>query len=118
MTHTNELYMGLGSALYALAKTDGRLQPEEIENVLQALNGEPQLAVVLESFAVQDRYNIPVQEAYDFAFRRFQVNRKQLDESTKKHFVDVMESLANAHDDVSRKERDLIKRFRRDLNKL
>jgi uncharacterized tellurite resistance protein B-like protein len=110
--------MGLGSALYALAKSDGRLQPEEIENVLQVLNGEPQLKVVLEAFAVQDRYNISVQEAYNFAFRRFQTNRKHFDDDTKRHFVGIMESLANAHDDVSRKERDLIKRFRRDLNKL
>lgn len=118
MTETKELYMGLGSALYALAKTDGHLQPEETEMLKTMLMGEPNGAAVLEAFNVHDQYNVHTEEAYAYAFRRFDANRKSLDEETKKWFVQIMEKVADAYDGVSRKENDFIRRFRRDLNRL
>ncbi len=118
MTDTKELYMGLGSALYALAKTDGHLQPEESETLKTVLSGEPNGEAVLEAFHVHNQYNIHVEDAYAYAFRRFTTSRKALDEETKKRFLQLMERLADAHDGVSRKENEFIRRFRRDLGRL
>ncbi len=118
MTDTRELYMGLGSALYALAKTDGHLQPEEAETLRTVLSGEPNGDAVLEAFHVHDQYNVHVEEAYAYAFRRFATSRKALDEATKKRFLQLMEKVVDAHDGVSRKENQFIRRFRRDINRL
>lgn len=118
MTDTKELYMGLGSALYALAKTDGHLQPEETEMLRTVLSGEPDAEAVLEAFHVHDQYNVHVEEAYAYAFRRFTTSRKALDEKMKKRFLQLMEKVADAHDGVSRKENEFIRRFRRDINRL
>ena len=110
--------MGLGSALYAMAKADGRLQSEETETLRMLLLNDPDARPALEAFDIQDKYDVPAEEAYEYALRRFQAHRKHLDEATKKRFVGIMEQLANAFDDTSRKENELLKRFRRDLKKL
>jgi len=115
---SQELYLGLGSAAYALAKADGRLQSAETETLRLILLHEPQADVTLQAFDVQEQYNVSVEEAYQYAFRRFESSRQHLDEETKKQFIRVMERIAQAYDGVSRKENELLRRFRRDLNRL
>lgn len=118
MTETRELYMGLGSVLYALAKTDGHLQSEETEMLATMLVNEPNGETVLEAFHVHDQYDVDIEEAYAYAFRRFATSRKDLDEETKKRFIQIAERIADAYDGVSRKENEFIRRFRRDINRL
>lgn len=117
-TATEDLYRGLGCTLYALAKTDGRLQSEETETLRLALMGEPNGLVVLEAFDVQDQYQVSLEDAYAYAFRRFSANRQVLNDDIKKRFIQIMEQMAEAYDGVSRKESEILRRFRRDINRL
>jgi uncharacterized tellurite resistance protein B-like protein len=110
--------MGLGSAVYALAKADGQLQPAETETVKQLLTRHPHGEVAVSAYSLKEAYNVPVEEAYAFALRRFNANRHELTEPLKKEFVAILEEVAQAHDDVSRKEEAFIRRFRRDLRRL
>lgn len=113
-----DLYMGLGSVLYALAKTDGRLQAEETETVRRILSQYEFGELALHAYEVKESYNVSVPEAYDFALRRFSANRFVMNEGIKKQFVAVLEEVAGAHGGISRKEADLIRQFRRDLRRL
>jgi uncharacterized tellurite resistance protein B-like protein len=113
-----DLYMGLGSVVYALAKVDGRLQAEEDILIRRMLLEEPHGELAMQSFLLREHYNESVEEAYAFGMRRFVANRKEIDGELKKHFVSVLMQAAESNQDVSRKEQELIKRFRRDLRRL
>lgn len=113
-----DLYMGLGSVVYALAKVDGRIQSAELQMVKELLAGVPHGDLALYVFSLRETCDESVEKAYTFAMRRFVNNRKALTEPTKKQFVNILLRVADAHDDTSRKEQELIKRFRRDLRRL
>jgi uncharacterized tellurite resistance protein B-like protein len=113
-----DLYIGLGSLLYALAKTDGRLQPEEFKTIEQILQQELNGEIALYSFQLREAYNNSLEEAYGFALRRFKENRKDFDAETRKKFMAILQQVALAHDGISRKEKELLKRCRRDIARL
>lgn len=113
-----DLYMGLGSIAYALAKVDGRIQLAEMQTVKELLAGVPHGELALYAFFLRENCDETVEEAYAFGMRRFAHNRKALTALTKKQFVNILIRIAEAHDDTSRKEQELIRRFRRDLRRL
>jgi len=113
-----DLYIGLGSMAYALAKSDGRLQLEEVTAMQQVLRVEPYGDIAFYVFDLKERYGESVEDAYQFAFRRFAENRRDLNPALKKNFQRVLELIANAYDGTSRKENELLRRFQRDINKL
>jgi uncharacterized tellurite resistance protein B-like protein len=118
ITANTDLYMGLGSMIYAVAKSDGKFQLDEMQTAKEVLADEPHGELALYALMLREEYNETVEEAYAFAMRRFTNQRQHLTETTKKHFVLILQRIANAHDDTSRKEQDLIQRFRRDLRRL
>lgn len=113
-----DLYMGLGSVAYALAKVDGRIQLAEMQTVKEQLASVPHGELALYAFFLRENCDETVEEAYAFAMRRFANNRKALTETVKKQFINILMQIAEAHDETSRKEQELIKRFRRDLRRL
>ena len=113
-----DFQLGLGHIVYALAKIDGRIQSEEMTLVKSLLAEQPRNELALFSFTLLEEYNTPVEEAYDFAIRRFISGRKMLDEPIKKEYVAILLRVAEVYDGVSRSERELIQRFRRDLRRL
>ncbi|ARK13755.1 TerB family tellurite resistance protein [Fibrella sp. ES10-3-2-2] len=117
-TENPDLYLGLGSMIYALAKADGRLQLEEMQLAKEILANEPHGSLALYALMLREDYDETVEEAYAFAMRRFAHQRHQLTEGTKKHFVSILQQIATAHDDTSQKEHAMIQRFRRDLRRL
>ncbi len=114
----SSLYLGFGNLVYALAKADGRVQNEEADTVRQLLAEQPFGELAQYAFTLLEERNVSVEEAYAFGMRRLTDNRKALNDSLKKQFVDMLLHVAGAHDDTSRKEQDMIKRFRRDLRRL
>ena len=113
-----DLAMGIGSVVYALTKLDGKLQLAEMQTVKDILAYEPHGDLALYAFFLKENHNESVEDAYAFGLRRFKANRTDLDETTKKRYVHVLQRVAEAHDDVSRKERDFIQQFRRELRRL
>ncbi|GAA4399077.1 hypothetical protein GCM10023187_10420 [Nibrella viscosa] len=116
--NASNLYFGLGSVLYALTKIDGRLQLEEMQTVKELLAQEPNGDAALYAFLVWAENDESMLEAYNFGMRCLTNQPQSLDETTKKHFVNIMIRVANAHDDISRKEREFIQRFRREIRRL
>ncbi|GAB2561313.1 tellurite resistance TerB family protein [Spirosoma aerophilum] len=113
-----DLYLGLGNLVYALAKVDGRIQSEETQLARQLLGEQPHGDLALHAFFLLEDCNVPVEDAYAFAMRRFVNNKKVLTAPTKKQFVDILVRIADAYEETSRKEQEFIKRFRRDIRRL
>ena len=113
-----DLYMGLGSIVYALTKLDGRLQLEEQQTVKELLANIPHGDVALYTFFLRENTDETVDEAYAFGMRRLTDKRAELNEATKKKFVDMLIRVADAHDGISKKEQLFIRQFRRALRRL
>ncbi|MBC7569300.1 MAG: TerB family tellurite resistance protein [Spirosoma sp.] len=114
----SSLYLGLGNMIYALSKVDGRVQEQEETLVRQLLAQEIHGDVALHAFLVLEDCDVPVEKAYDFAMRRFVDNRAVLSKSLSNQFISILQRVAEAHDNVSRKEQEFIKRLRRDIQRL
>ncbi|WP_083733003.1 TerB family tellurite resistance protein [Spirosoma montaniterrae] len=114
----SSLYLGFGNLVYALAKADGRVQNEEADAVRQLLAQQPFGDLAQYAFTLLEERNVSIEEAYAFGMRRLTDNRKALNDTLKKQFIDILLHVAGAHDDTSRKEQEMIKRFRRDLRRL
>lgn len=117
-TEPADLYLGLGSVAYALAKIDGRIQLDEMQTVKELLAGLPHGDLALYAFFLRESSGESIEEAYAFGMRRFAYNQKALTAPIKKQFINILIRIAQAHDDISRKEQEFIKRFRRDLRRL
>lgn len=118
LTETPDLYLGLGNIVYAMAKVDGRIQGEETLIVRELLGQQPYGDLALHAFFLLENCDVPVEEAYAFAMRRFTNNRSSLTEPIKKQFITILQQVAESYDQTSRKEHELIKRFRRELRRL
>jgi uncharacterized tellurite resistance protein B-like protein len=112
------LYIGLGSAVYALIKIDGQLQDQESLKARKVLINEPHGELAMQSFQLREHYQTPVEEAYNFAMRCFASHSKDLDDSTREYFIKIMTDIAQADERVSGKETEFIRRFRRDIRKV
>jgi uncharacterized tellurite resistance protein B-like protein len=117
MTPEN-LYIALGSAAYAMAKIDGRLQAEELTTLQELLRDDPHGDIALTTFDIKDQYNVPAEEAYQFAFRTLTLHKGRMEQRQQKKFLLVLQQVAEASEGTSRKEQELIYRFRKDLKRL
>lgn len=113
-----EISLGLGSVVYALAKADGCIEPDEANRLRELLTLEPHGDLAWYAFQLHQRYDKSYREAYGYALRRFSNNRHELDESQKARFVRILEQVAAADADVAKRERVLIDQFQNDLRAL
>ncbi|MFN4146496.1 MAG: TerB family tellurite resistance protein [Runella sp.] len=118
MNNSPNLYIGLGSAVYALVKTDGNLHSPESLRARMLLIEQPHGDLAMQSFIVREHYDVSPEEAYNFALRCFKSNKNELDADAKKSLVSVIKRVAEADKHISKKESEFIKRFQRDLRKL
>ena len=113
-----DVYMALGSLVYAIAKADGHLHPMESKAIRQLLEQEPFGDVARCSFTLREFQGETADQAYAFALRHFQTNRIFMDESRKADFLWIAESIAHAHNSVAVAEQQLINRLRADFKTL
>ncbi|MEI7581527.1 TerB family tellurite resistance protein [Runella sp.] len=112
------LYIGLGSAVYALVKTDGQLHLHESLKARIRLVEEPHGELAMQSFQMREHYQTTIEDAYSFAMSCFASHRNELNAATRKYLVKVVEKIAEADEQVSGKEIAFIRRFRRDIRKI
>jgi hypothetical protein len=113
-----DLYIGLGSIAYALAKADGRLQTAEVILLQQILLEVPHGEIALSVVTLYDRYGVKPEEAYQSAFRRFAAHRGEPDEPLKKKFMGILQHVAKSIEGASRQEQEILRRCRKELTRL
>jgi len=118
MITTPNLYIGLGSAVYALVKSDGHLHNIASLKARMILMDEPHGELAMQSFIMREHYNIPADEAYSFAMRCFVEEKKALKNSLKKYFITLIQKVAEADQQVSDQEAAFIQHFRRDIHQI
>jgi uncharacterized tellurite resistance protein B-like protein len=113
-----DLYIGLGSLAYAMAKADGVLSSKEASELEIILQDVEHGLIACYSFQLKQTYDASPEEAYQFAFRRFAANQRDLKPEIKENFLKILQQMAQCCKGVSSKEQALLKRIRKDLSKL
>lgn len=110
--------MGLGALAYAVAKADGQLHSAESRAIRELLEAEPFGDVARCAFTLKEFHNDSPEEAYQFALRYFEANKRFLDRQRKFHFLRIAHTIADSHNDISDCERALLDRLKADLETL
>jgi uncharacterized tellurite resistance protein B-like protein len=113
-----DLYNGLGSLMYAMAKSDGKCHSEEYKVVEEVFGLEPFGDVAYYSFQDKEAYRTDPDRAYAYALRRFQENSDAFEIQEKEEFVRILERVALAHNGISEKEEELLERVKYDLDRI
>ena len=116
--YSPDVAMGLGSIVYALSKLDGQLQKEEARMARELLSDCPYSDLSICALFLRDNVDESVEEATAFGLRRLADKRVELNRQTKKRFVSILLRVARAHEGISRQEREFIRQFWRELQRL
>jgi uncharacterized tellurite resistance protein B-like protein len=113
-----DLFVGLGSLAYAVAKADGELHIEE-EQVFKDLLQEQTFGdIAVFAIGQKAKVNCLPEEAYQFAFRRFAANMKDFSRRQKEQFFHILNQVAQARQGICAVESAMLKRIRVDLGRL
>ena len=107
--------MGLGSIVYALCKLDGQLHREETKMACELLTEGPYSDLAICALFLRDNVGESAEEARAFGLRRMADKRVEINQETKKRFVNILLRVARSHDGISREERAFIRQFWREL---
>ena len=116
--YSPDVAVGLGSIVYALSKLDGQLQKEEAKMARELLTDCPHRDLSICALFLRDNVGESIEEANAFALRRMAEKRVELNKQTKKRFISILLRVARAHEGVSREEREFIRQFWRELQRL
>lgn len=116
--YSPDVAVGLGSIVYALSKLDGHLHKEEAAVARQLLGDCPYGDLSICALFLRDNVGESIEEASAFGLRRMTANRIELNPQTKKRFISILLRVARAHEGVSREEREFIRQFWRELQRL
>lgn len=123
MDATQSLYYGLGQMCYAIAKSDGDVQNQELEKVRQIVaektaNHQLDFDVSEIIFRVLDNENMDVENAYEWSIKEIKNHKYKLTEEMKKDFISTVQKVADAFPPITQKEKDIIEKFKHELNTL
>ena len=110
-----DVWMGLGSILYALSTIDGKSQKEEIRVIREILADEPQGELALCGFFLRAKFQYSPTEAYETGLRRMKAGVGLLSRERRKRFITILLRVAQAHGGLSRTEWQFIRNFWREL---
>ena len=116
--YSPDVAVGLGSIVYALSTLDGQLQKEEAKVARELLSDCPYSDLSICALFLRDNVGESVEEASAFGMRRMADKRVELNRETKKRFIRILLRVARAHEGVSREEREFIRQFWRELQRL
>jgi uncharacterized tellurite resistance protein B-like protein len=120
MNSIENLHYAMGELAYAVARADGTLQQEERRKFHDIVTGELQnkkysfnISDIIFHLMDKDKYD--TKTTYDWAMRQIRLNSHYLSPELKEKFIDVMEKVAEAFPPVSVEEKDIIERFKEEI---
>jgi uncharacterized tellurite resistance protein B-like protein len=123
MTPLQNLHYAIGEMAYAVARADGTVQKEERQKFHDIVNRELEnenYAFDISSiiFQIMDKDKASLPDSYFWGMHQIEQNSHYLSPALKQKFITVMEKVAKAYPPVTIEERDLIERFKQDIEPL
>jgi hypothetical protein len=101
-----------------LPKWTAACNPKKPRPCNRLLREEPHGEIACDAFNLNDRYGVKGRDAYQFAFRRFTENRRGPGRGTEEEIHHILQRVADSSDGTSRKEHELLRRCRKEINRL
>ncbi len=102
-----------GRIIYAIAKSDGEVQEEEVRVIHEVIDNHEWAQELELSFAIEKELDTDFNAVFEDAMAVFETY-----DNLKEHFeefLDLLEKIAEAHDGIVDEERELIERFKKRL---
>lgn len=120
MDAIENLYMAVGELAYAVAMTDGKLQPDERQKfqeiVTKGLNqGNRDLDIADIIFKIMSKDKTNASDAYDQAIKEIHLNSHYVSPQMKSTFISVMADIAKAYLPVTAAEHQMIEKFKSEI---
>ena len=123
MEGKENLYFALGELAYAVAKSDGQVQREErqkIHDIVVEQTASHNTAFDISEiiFHLLQKDHLSPETAYERAMKDFRLYSNYLNEDMKVDFVAVLEKVARAFQPITDNEKDLIEKFKKELDSI
>src|ERR1043165_4065905 len=122
MSPNQSLYYALGHLAYAVAMADGKIQAEEAEKlsllVAKELQNEADFDLTSFMFDLLSEEKMEPATVYNWAIKEIHVNSEHMTPAMKKRFIRVLEDVAKAFPPITKRESELIERFKKDVHVL
>lgn len=121
MEGTERLYYGLGLLAYAVAKADGKIDPEERRKLHEIVKKDaacqhPDLDVSEIIFHILKKYDSNgEQDLYDRAIKEIRTAKAFIEDDMRSDFPALLEKIARAFHPITHEENKIIQRFRKEL---
>jgi len=112
MADQEKLYEVMGELLFAVAKADGVIQPEEEKELQALLQGHPWADAIRWSFDYEANRDASVEDVYKKVIAFCEMNGPS---GAYVEFTQAMERIAAAADGIDLKEREMMTSFAKDL---
>lgn len=112
MTPKERIYDAFGELLYLVAKSDGLIQPEEVESLEMILRGHPKAREIKWSFDYERTHRNNPEDLYLKVIERCRENGP---DPEYQFLIDMLEEVARASAGIGREEKGMIEGFVRDL---
>lgn len=120
MTPLQNLHYAIGEIAYATACADGKVQKEErkkfhdiVEVELRCKDYDFDISDII--FQIMDKDKTDSETSYHWAMDQIRLNSHYLSPDLKRTFIRVIEKVAKAYPPVTKNERSLIDRFKKDI---
>ena len=112
MASIDRLYDAFGELIYAVAKADGKVQDVEVNALNEILLGHPWAVNIKWSF----NYEKKNQNSFEDTFKKGLITCQDYGPSEDYEFLfDVLDTVAEANQGITEKERAIIDRFKKEL---
>ncbi len=124
MEGKERLYYGLGLLAFAVAKADGKVDPEERKKLLDIVSTDsackdPDIDISEIIFHILDKHDSFGQDMlYELAMKEFKTAHNFFEDDMFSDFPAVLEKVARAFHPITEEENKIIVRFRSDLEKI
>ncbi len=120
MSPKENLYYAIGELAYAIARSDGKVQPAERKKLHDILiknlgrQGETGISEII--FTLMDKKeHFDSETTYNWAIQEIRTNSHYLSPQMKTSFLTILEQVAEAFPPVSVEEQGYINRFKKDI---
>ena len=124
MDGVERLYYALGELAYAVAKADGQINFEErnklhdiVVNEAKCHNHDFNVSEIIFHILQKEKV-FSVEDSYRSAIKEINICSNYLTDDMKAEFVAVLDKVARAFDSYTVEERNLIERFRVDIDRV
>lgn len=120
MTSLENLHYAIGQLAYSIAIADGKVQQQERQKFhdivaveLRCKDYDFNVSDII--FQIMGKDKLDIETTYNWAMKEIRLNSHYLSPELKKAFIMVIEKIAKAYAPVTDEEKNIIERFKKDI---